>query len=144
AAVLLTAIAGWELIWQRLQEPNPYSLRRELVMSSLEMIRDRPLKGFGLGTWSAAYPAYAHFDDGRFVNQAHNDWVQWAAEGGVLFFALMLAVAVWSVRPAIRSVWGVGLLAVFVHGLVDYPMQQRPALAAFFFGLLGAVMVERA
>ena len=70
------------------------------------MVRDRPLAGFGLGTWSDAYPAYAHFDDGNFVNQAHNDWVQWAAEGGVPFFLIMLAIAALTVRPAIRSLWG--------------------------------------
>ena len=139
AAAALTATVGWQSIWNRLQEPNPYALRRELVESSLEMIRDRPVTGLGLGTWSSAYPAYAHFDDGRFVNQAHNDWVQWAAEGGAPFFLLMLGVALWSIRPALRSIWGVGLLIVFVHCLVDYPMQQRPALAAFFFALLGAL-----
>jgi O-antigen ligase len=137
--VVFTAVVGWEAIWNRLQEPNPYSLRAELVRSSLEMVRDRPLAGFGLGAWSGVYPAYAHFDDGNFVNQAHNDWVQWAAEGGVPFFLIMLAIAGWTVRPAIRSLWGMGILAVFVHCLVDYPMQQRPALAAFFFALLGVL-----
>jgi len=136
---VLTAVVGWEAIWNRLQEPNPYSLRAELVRSSVEMVRDRPLAGFGLGTWSDAYPAYAHFDDGNFVNQAHNDWAQWAAEGGVPFLMIMLAIAAWTVRPAIRSLWGVGMLAVFVHCAVDYPMQQRPALAAFFFAMLGTL-----
>ena len=137
AAVVLTGVAGWETIWKRLQEPNPYSLRADLARSSIEMARDRPLMGFGLGTWADAYPAYARFDDGNFVNQAHNDWAQWAAEGGVPFFLLMVGVVAWSARPAVRSLWGIGLMAVFVHCLVDYPMQQRPALAAFFFAMLG-------
>lgn len=139
AVILLTAVVGWETIWNRLQEPNPYSVRAELLRSSIEMVRDRPLSGFGLGTWSDAYPAYAHFDDGSFVNQAHNDWIQWAVEGGVPFFLIMVAIAVWSVRPAIQSLWGIGMLAVFLHCLLDYPMQQRPALAAFFFAMLGCV-----
>lgn len=39
--------------------------------------------GFGLGNWPRAYPRYAVFDDGNYVNQAHNDWAQWAVEGGV-------------------------------------------------------------
>jgi O-antigen ligase len=140
AVVLLTAIVGWETIWTRLQEPNPYSLRAELVRSSIEMVRDRPLAGFGLGAWSYAYPAYAHFDDGNFVNQAHNDWVQWAVEGGIPFFLIMLAIAVWMARPAVRSLWGIGIVAVFLHCAVDYPMQQRPALAAFFFAMMGAIL----
>jgi O-antigen ligase len=139
AVAALVAVAGWETIWRRLQEPHPYALRADLVRSSLDMIRDRPLLGFGLGTWSDAYPAYARFDDGDFVNQAHNDWVQWAAEGGVPFFAIMLAIAALLISPACRSLWGLGLLTVFLHALVDYPMQQRPALAAFFFALAGVL-----
>ena len=144
AAIVSTLIVGWEVIWNRLQEPNPYSLRADLVQSSLEMIRDRPVAGFGLGAWSAAYPAYARFDNGTFVNQAHNDWVQWAAEGGIPFFMLMLAIAIWCVRPALASLWGIGMLAVFAHGLIDYPMQQRPALAAFFFAMIGTLAAARA
>jgi len=134
---VLGAVAGWDVIWKRLQEPNPYAVRKDFLLSSLAMIQDRPLTGFGLGTWSEVYPGFARFDDGLFANQAHNDWVQWAAEGGIPFFLLMVGVLAGAVRPAFRSLWGVGLLAVFVHCSIDYPMQQRPALAAFFFALLG-------
>jgi|SRR5665213_358274 len=137
--VVLGAVAGWDVIWKRLQEPNPYAVRKDFLLSSLEMVRDRPLTGFGLGTWSEVYPGFARFDDGLFANQAHNDWAQWAAEGGIPFLLLMVGVVAGAVRPAFRSLWGLGMLAVFVHCLLDYPMQQRPALAAFFFTLLGIV-----
>jgi hypothetical protein len=141
--VVLGAVAGWDVIWKRLQEPNPYAVRKDFLLSSLEMVRDRPLTGFGLGTWSEVYPGFARFDDGLFANQAHNDWAQWAAEGGIPFLLLMAGVVAGAVRPAFRSLWGLGLLAVFVHSFVDYPMQQRPALAAFFFALLGIVTASR-
>ena len=136
---VLGAVAGWDVIWKRLQEPNPYAVRKNFLLSSLEMVRDRPLTGFGLGTWPEVYPGFARFDDGLFANQAHNDWAQWAAEGGIPFFLLMVGVVAGAIHPAFRSLWGLGLLAVFVHCFVDYPMQQRPALAAFFFALLGIV-----
>ena len=141
--VVLGAVAGWDVIWKRLQEPNPYAVRKDFLLSSLEMVRERPLTGWGLGTWSEVYPGFARFDDGLFANQAHNDWAQWAAEGGIPFFLLMVGVVAGAVRPAFRSLWGLGLLAVFIHCLVDYPMQQRPALAAFFFALLGVVTAPR-
>jgi O-antigen ligase len=141
--VVLGAVAGWDVIWKRLQEPNPYAVRKDFLLSSLEMVRDRPLTGWGLGTWSEVYPGFARFDDGLFANQAHNDWAQWAAEGGIPFFLFMLGVVAAAVRPAFRSLWGLGLLAVFVHCFVDYPMQQRPALAAFFFALLGITQRAR-
>ena len=143
SAFALVAVAGWETIWQRLQEPNPYSVRADLNRSSLSMILDRPLQGFGLGTWSTAYPKYALYDDGTFVNQAHDDWAQWAVEGGVPLFLLMLAVVAMLVPRAVTSLWGFGVIAVFVHAAVDYPFEQRPALAAWLFAMMGALAAER-
>lgn len=140
AIVALAAAAGWEDLWSRFQEPEPYALRANLLRSSLAMIARRPLTGWGLGTWAQVYPGYALYDDGTFVNQAHSDWAQWAAEGGLPFFALLVALAAAAVRPAVASLWGLGITAVFLHCLVDYPMQQRPALPAFFFALLGVIL----
>jgi O-antigen ligase len=139
----LVAVVGWQTIWHRMEEPNPYGLRENLLLSSIRMTRDRPLAGFGLGAWSSAYPAYARYDDGTFVNQAHNDWAQWAAEGGIPFLLLMAAIVALLARPAFDSLWGLGLMAVFVHAWVDYPFQQRPALAAFFFAMAGVLAASR-
>jgi O-antigen ligase len=143
SACALVAVVGWQTIWQRLQEPHPYSLRADLNRSSLAMVRDRPLAGFGLGTWSAAYPKYALYDDGTFVNQAHDDWAQWAVEGGVPLFLAMLSLVAMLAPGAVRLLWGIGLMAVFVHAAVDYPFEQRPALAAFFFALMGVLAAEK-
>ena len=136
--VLFTALVGWETLWNRLNRADPFAGRREMLDSTLDMIRDRPWTGFGLGTWSTVYPAYARYDDGLFANHAHNDWAQWTAEGGFPFLALLLGVAVWSIRPALRSRWGIGAIAVFLHCMVDYPL-QKPALAAFFFAVLAVL-----
>ncbi len=143
SACALIAVVGWQTIWQRLQEPHPYSLRADLNRSSLAMVRDRPVGGFGLGTWSAAYPKYALYDDGTFVNQAHDDWAQWAVEGGVPLFLAMLSLVAMLAPGAVRSLWGIGLMAVFVHAAVDYPFEQRPALAAYFFALMGVLAAEK-
>ena len=136
--VLFTALVGWETLWNRLNRADPFAGRREMLDSTLDMIRDRPWTGFGLGTWSTVYPAYARYDDGLFANHAHNDWAQWTAEGGFPFLALLLGIAVWSIRPALRSRWGIGAIAVFLHCMVDYPL-QKPALAAFFFAVLAVL-----
>jgi len=137
-ALVFTAAAGWETLLERLRSPDPFVVRREMLASALAMARERPWIGFGLGTFQTAYPAYALFDIGLIVNHAHNDWAEWLAEGGAPFLALLLGVAVWSVRPAVRSVWGIGVLSVFLHALVDYPM-QRLGLAAWVFVFLGAL-----
>jgi O-antigen ligase len=105
------------------------------------MARERPWIGFGLGSFQEVYPAYATFDIGLIVNHAHNDWAEWLAEGGVPFLLLLASVALWSVGPAFRSIWGLGLLSVFLHALVDYPM-QRLGLAAWVFVMLGTLAAE--
>jgi len=140
-AALFVTVVGWRVLLERFTQPDPFVHRREILRSSLAMARERPWLGFGLGTFEEAYPAYATFDIGRVVNHAHNDWAEWLAEGGVPFLVLLALAAVWAVRPAVRSLWGIGLLAVFLHALADYPM-QRLGLAAWVFVLLGVLAVQ--
>jgi O-antigen ligase len=123
AGLALCSIAvGWEYVWFRFQAADPFAFRREMAASSLDMIRTRPLTGFGLGTWPVVYPAFAQFDPpGFFMNHAHNDWLEWIADGG-----LPMALAVFPV-----------VVGAVAHAAVDFPM-QKPALAALTFFLLGA------
>jgi O-antigen ligase len=94
--------------------------------------------GFGLGAWDTAYPGFATTDEGLHVNQAHDDWVQWAAEGGLPFFAIMLWMIVWIVPRALRSGWGAGVAAIFLHCTVDYPI-ERASVALVMFIMMAAV-----
>ncbi len=127
--VLFTALVGWGNLWSRFQAPDPLQIRRQLVLSTLHMIAAHPWFGVGLGAWATAYPRYALTDVGLFANQAHNDWLQWTAEGGLPFGLMLAALFFWCLRPAISSVWGLGVIAVFLHALVDYPF-SRPALGS--------------
>ena len=128
--------AGFNTLLGKLQQNDQFNVRREINKSSLAMIRERPLTGWGLNTYVPVYRMFARYDDGTYVNRAHNDWLQWTAEGGIVFSGLMLMVFVWSIRPAIRSVWGLGLIAVCLHALVDYPF-ARLGVCGWYFALLG-------
>ena len=57
------------------------------------------------------YPRYAGLDTGLTVNQAHNDWAQWAAEGGLPFLLVMILFAGLLCKPAFRSIYGLGVAA---------------------------------
>jgi O-antigen ligase len=105
-------------------------MRRQLDISSLHMTAAHPWFGVGLGAWPTVYPRYAIVDFGVFANQAHNDWLQWTAEGGIPFGIVIATLFLWCLRPAFRSVWGIGVIAVFLHALVDYPF-SRPALGSW-------------
>lgn len=138
AVLWIWVVAGPDQLVGKLGANDPFGGRREFNYSSLAMFKARPLQGFGLGNWPTAYPGYASFDDGKYANQAHNDWAQWAVEGGLPMFLLMLSVAVWAVPRAVRSVWGLGVLAIFLHCLVDYPIQAT-GVAIVFFTMMAAI-----
>lgn len=135
----LSLIVGAQFLASRLtQKEDVFAVRREFLYSSVAMFRAQPLHGFGLGTWPYAYPRFALLDIGETANHAHNEWAQWAAEGGAPALAIMLGLLFWTVRPAVRSIWGIGILAVFAHSLVDYPF-LRLGLAAWIFAFLGVL-----
>jgi O-antigen ligase len=141
AAGLATAVAGPDVLWNKFQDKDPFRYRREIFASTAQMIRQRPWTGFGLGTYRVVYPEFASFDVGAVVDHAHNDWAEWTAEGGAPMLLLMLAMAAASLRPALRSGWGVGIPVVLVHALVDFPL-QIPAIAALLFTFLAALCHE--
>ena len=121
AAVVLIAIAGAGPLERRIFEPDPLRYRREMARSAMAMIRDHPLAGFGLGTFSTVYPQYAEFDAGAKVDHAHNEWLEWTSEGGIGFGAAWAILGVSMLRRARRSIWLIGVPAVMIHSLVDYP-----------------------
>jgi hypothetical protein len=134
-AALAAAIGGGQLLWTRFQLADPFRYRREIAQSAWAMIADRPFAGFGLGAFQTVYPAYARFDIGQIVDHAHNDWLEWTAEGGVVVAALLAAMAWISLRGARRFPHLWGLYAVGVHSMVDFPL-QIPGLTALAIVLL--------
>ena len=137
-AGIATSVVGWDVLWKRFQDADPFRYRREIAVSTAGMIRQRPWAGFGLGSYQDVYPQFASFDLGLTVDHAHDDWAEWTAEGGIPLLLCMLAIAAVSLRPAVRHGWALGVYAVFLHSLVDFPM-QIPAIACSVFALLGAL-----
>ena len=71
------------------------SARLMMWQSSIKMAQAHPVIGTGWDTFKAYYPAYRspleYTTTGRY---AHNDYLQFAAEGGFLAMVLLLAIAV--------------------------------------------------
>jgi hypothetical protein len=138
-----TAVVGWEHVRDRLLAPDPLAVRREFAISSLHMIAAHPWAGVGLGTWPTAYPRYAIVDTGLWANQAHSDWLQWTAEGGIPFGIVIATLFGWCILPAFRSVWGLGVIAVFLHAAVDYPF-SRPAEGSWTIVIIAMLAAREA
>ena len=140
--VSFAALAGAGRLIERFSDPDPLAGRREIFQAARAMIAQScRWKGYGLGTFASVYPQFAEFDSGKSIDHAHSDWLEWTAEGGWPYVAAWLALAAWSIGPAIRSVWGLGVVGVFLHALVDYPF-ARFGVSAWAFLLIGLLARE--
>lgn len=141
-AAIFTLAVGWQHVWERFQERDPFGARREFLVTAVNMAKHRPLTGFGLGTFPEVYQRYAIKDFPFYANHAHNDWAEFAADGGIPFLLLVLIPFAAAIPTALRHPWGIGLIAVMAHACVDYPF-PRPAVSGWMFALLGALYMER-
>jgi hypothetical protein len=134
-AAAFTLAVGWERVWVRFQQNDPYLVRREFMIAAADMAKQRPLTGYGLDTFPAVYQRYAIKDFPFYANHTHNDWAEFAADGGIPFLLLLLIPFAAAVPNAIRNPWGLGLISIMLHACVDYPF-PRPAVSGWMFMLL--------
>lgn len=141
AAALLAgiaALAGNEMVFGHYKDLRSDAVRVEFVKATVSMIKNEPWVGYGLGTWSFVYPKYAVFDNGLWSNVAHNDWLEWTAEGGFVFAGSFAALLLALGRKAHRHPWSLGVFALAVHSWVDYPTRE-PVVAVMWFCIAGGL-----
>jgi O-antigen ligase len=139
---------------QNVQQDSAQRLR--IVKDSLPMVAQRPILGWGIGNFPVAYPQFRTFYTDYYVNQAHNDYVQFLVECGlvgavaVLLFVVMLfwncfrRVRGWQERlhPALCLAALTGCVGLLVHSFADFNL-QIPANAVLFYVLAGASLLPR-
>ncbi|MYD85402.1 MAG: O-antigen ligase family protein [Acidobacteria bacterium] len=131
--------------------------RLPIWRDTLSIVRDFAVTGTGWNTYGIAMLAYQAGRPGVHVVEAHSDYLQLAAEGGILVGApVLLAVFVFvrQVRTRFRDAADdirihslrvgavAGLLALAVQSLVDFSLQMPGN--AVLFTLLMAIAVHRA
>lgn len=141
-AAVFTLAVGWERVWVRFQQNDPYLVRKEFMLAAADMALHRPLIGYGLGTFPEVYQRYAIKDFPFLANHTHNDWAEFAADGGFPFLLLIFIPFVVMVPEAIRNPWGLGLIAIMLHACVDFPF-PRPAVSGWMFLLLALLYMAR-
>lgn len=123
-------------------------VRWNIDRDGFKMFLQRPVTGWGLGTFPVVYPQFRSFYTNFFVNQAHDDYMQLLVETGLLGFGIM----VWFVIVLYRHAWEkignwtsdvsgavalaclLGVTGILVHSTVDFNL-QIPANAALFYVL---------
>jgi O-antigen ligase len=114
----------------------PKVLRPQIWQATLKLIKDHPLLGIGFAGYSMAIPRYLDASGEWNLQQAHNDYLELLASGGLIGSALGLWFLMIFVRTARKVLLSAspfclamrcgslaGLFAVAVHSLFDFGLQ---------------------
>lgn len=154
--VLLGGIAwrGLDVLVRWFLDERSLLSRMDAWRDAWSVVRDFPLVGTGLNTYSRAMLLYQERNPGFHMAQAHNDYLQLLAEGGLLvaipaavaafFLARAVRRTVRAARNEARGYWiragaGIGLVAMALQETVEFSL-QIPA-NALLFCTLAAVAV---
>jgi O-antigen ligase len=137
AVLVFASVAGVGTLLGRFTS-DPLAERSQIYQSTLAMISERPAQGYGLGTFATVYPEFALFDSGYTIEYAHSDWLEWTCEGGLGFTAVWVLLAIPVMPKMSHHFWGLGIPAVFLHALADFPF-ARLGIGVWVFIMLGAI-----
>ena len=127
--------------------------RQEIWSTTSRAIADTFPVGTGLGTFSDIYSTYEDSSEvtTKYVNHAHNDYLELILELGAAGLILIVAFAGWWSVRAVR-IWNsplgtpferaatIASAAILAHSAVDYPL--RTAALAAIFAISVAIMMQ--
>jgi O-antigen ligase len=131
---------------QRDMEDNLH-FRTHLSEGTLNLIKDNLAAGTGPGTYTVAFPPYQEPGYAQLPRYAHNDYLQFTADAGILFIPLMLWLLYLFFKTGFqkfqsrsRQTSGIALgcmaaaIAILIHSYSDGNL-QIPANALLFTSL---------
>jgi len=130
--------------------------RTEIWRSSWELVKHNPWTGVGFGAYFLAIPEY-QIGSGRLrLEQAHNDYLDLAANGGIVAVGLagwFIAMIILRARSSLRSADAyrrtaalgavAGIVGVGVHSFVDFGLQVTGLAVVFAALVVIAIADER-
>jgi O-antigen ligase len=131
--------------------------RWTIYAATLSAIQEFMPFGSGIGTFGQAFQRFQPSElSGYFINRAHNDYLEWVMEGGILALLIILGLlffyfkrllelltqsGYWSHFKFIQVGAGIGMLIIALHSLVDFNL-HIPA-NQIYFALLAALLFHR-
>lgn len=132
------------------QEFSGDESRLSMWPGTLKLIGQHPLVGSGLGTFPIEYTQVQTTFLDRFVNHAHNDYLEIASDLGIPAALLLFGSIVWILRAAVRNFLGGegkygpaislacagSIVAILLHSFTDFNL-HIPGNAILFAVILG-------
>ncbi len=148
-ALLWAAWIGLDAVISRFFSiPESLKNRWEIWADTFRIIKDFPLFGSGLGTFTQVFPAYRSFHIEGLVTHAENDLLQLVSEVGLLGAGLLLAALMFLLRRVFSGIRAlpqedptryiavgglVGIFALLFHSLVERNIQVMANSFLFTF-----------
>ncbi|MCA1623253.1 MAG: O-antigen ligase family protein [Acidobacteria bacterium] len=135
-----------------LQNPDDVSNgRTHFWQIALKIFFDHPILGAGLDSFGVAFTRYDTWNGIYRVEQAHNDYLQILADGGIAGFTCVAAFIFLLFKKGFKTVSNAtdsfqrnvaigamaGCFGILIHSFFDFPL--RTTSNAFFFLTLAAV-----
>jgi O-antigen ligase len=156
--IIIGAIFDVEKVKQRITETSLHSeTRDEVVRDSIPLILDHPFLGAGAGTFYTAFPQYQSEPYSGYYDNAHNDYVQFAAELGIpatsllgllVLYCLWLSISTMRKRKTalfqgVAFACATAIVAMLLHSSVDYSLQAGANSMLFITILCLAILTNK-
>lgn len=147
---------GFERLKHRIEQTDVITEKRPKVYDdALNQWQDYRVTGAGLGSFYAVFPQYRGVDVVGYNREAHNDYLQFATETGVIGLVLLGLITLLSFFAALLAQYRrhdplmrglsfasiMGITAILIHSSVDFNL-QIPANAATFVVLLAIAWIS--
>lgn len=131
-------------------------VRDDVFGYAIPLLKERPLTGQGAGSFEAVFPKYPGDDIRLHFDHAHNDYLEFAIEYGVLGMLPLAAFVLLALWYGLRALWrresvyrsgvgfgaSMGIIALLIHSASDFNL-QIPANAATLVTLCAIAVLAR-
>lgn len=155
--LIVSSLFGLKQVQQRLEETSlNHESRDEVIVDALPLLKEYGIAGSGGGTFYTIYPQVQRGSIQHFYDHAHNEYLQFALEFGLIGSLSILLIVIFSFRRSLSAMRHrrhplargtafacvMACIGMALHSSVDFPL-QAPANAAYFVVILALGSISR-
>jgi O-antigen ligase len=155
--LIVSSLFGLKQVQQRLEETSlSHESRDEVIVDALPLLKEYGIAGSGGGTFYTIYPQVQRESIQHFYDHAHNEYLQFALEFGLIGSLSILLIVIFSFRRSLSAMRHrrhplargtafacvMACIGMSLHSSVDFPL-QAPANAAYFVVILALGSISR-